>query len=140
MKKLLLFLLCLSISCITYAQRGQCSQNCGDDDYYSSHNQTYTTNSNSSQVVAPQTTVEVDYMIYPNPVISQFQIEEEAVKDGNAIKLLIRRMDGQVVKSFPISQGADYRISDLQAGQYFVLFLDRKNRVVQTKTLQKVGS
>jgi Secretion system C-terminal sorting domain len=71
--------------------------------------------------------------VYPNPAINFISLSDsEDVK-----QLIVFNVVGRKMKSFMVSEGEKYNISELPKGMYLIQILDFNNKIITTQRLSK---
>ena len=72
--------------------------------------------------------------IYPNPVVSEFNIQ-----NGLGInKVILFNVLGREIKIFEqVSENQIFHISEIPRGLYWVQLLDKENKIISTKRISK---
>lgn len=72
--------------------------------------------------------------IYPNPTTDYVAVNDESDRVN---KLEFYNLTGRQMKSFAVTRGEKYSISELPDGVYFVRLIDKNNRIVTTQRVNK---
>jgi hypothetical protein len=75
-----------------------------------------------------------DLSVYPNPVIEQFTIKDNADVVNN---IAVFNLIGKKVKTFEHAKGDFHYVGDLPKGVYLVQLTDKNNRVLLTQKMDK---
>ena len=88
--------------------------------------------SDSDKPVA-QLTSKKNISVFPNPAINFIGLSEtEDVK-----QLIVFNVVGRKMKSFMVSEGEKYDITELPKGMYLIQILDYDNKIITTQRLSK---
>jgi hypothetical protein len=76
----------------------------------------------------------IDIRIYPNPVFSEFNIQ-----NGFGItKVVVFNVLGREIKTFnQVSENQIFHVSEIPRGLYWVQLLDKDNKIITTKRISK---
>lgn len=137
MKKtiLLLFFAFLTIVAFTQlptASNGACEPG-GTAHPHSNENAT-----NHYASLAQEKTLPAKYILFPNPTVNWFSLDNESVTEGRASMINVYNLLGQRIRSFRVEKETQYDISDLQEGLYLVQLLDKSNKTIVTRRLHKM--
>lgn len=140
MKKTVLLFFFVSLTLMTFAQRptvGFGGDECGPGvSGHAANSHTNVTNNYAS--LAHEQPTEAAYVLYPNPTVSFFAIDEESLADGKVSLVNVYNLVGQRVRSFSVEKEQRFNIADLQEGLYLVQLLDSKGKPIVTRRLHKM--
>lgn len=126
MKKALLFSLFTLLSLAAFAQCGGTAHGASSP----SDNTVYI-------YTKPKAEVKLKYLVFPNPTMDAFKLDEESIEKGTASKINVYNAMGQLQRSFTVEKETRYNVSDLKDGLYFVQILDAKGKMIVTQKLSK---
>jgi hypothetical protein len=72
--------------------------------------------------------------IFPNPTTDYVAVNDDSDRVN---KLEFYNLTGRQMKSFAVTRGEKYSISELPDGVYFVRLIDKNNRIVTTQRVNK---
>ena len=126
-KSLLLFIAFILTAGYTMAQCGN-GANCND----------HPNNSYTHVRTAPKKAALPDFEVnvYPNPSTEYITVKASRVFS----QILVFNTSGQLMKQFQYSKGANYYLTDLQDGHYFIRFMDHREAVLKSNLLIKANS
>ncbi len=120
-KYLLAFFFC-GFTLITFAQKGNGCDGCGNN-----------LNQNLSSNTSSLNRSEIKLSVYPNPASDFIGVSN----DEQVGKIIIFNMIGKEQKSFQATRGEKYPIADLANGMYLVKVIGNDNKLITTQRLQK---
>ena len=88
---------------------------------------------NNTEEPTAKLTSKKNISVFPNPATNFIGLSEtEDVK-----QLIVFNVVGRKMKSFMVSEGEKYNISELPKGMYLIQILDYDNKIITTQRLSK---